>query len=121
MLPGVGQAQNQLSEQLANQITTNLYIALVSAIKDPVAAKLSSQLIEKFTTVLGKEIQEKHVIGEIQSLLNDFLEEVKINYVQRLSQEDIEQIIEQTRQMRSQASVQTVVDKGALSEIRDRR
>ncbi|TAF06081.1 MAG: hypothetical protein EAZ77_12935 [Nostocales cyanobacterium] len=121
MLPGVGQAQSQLSEQLANQITTNLYIALVSAIKDPVAAKLSSQLLEKFTTVLGAEIQEKHVIAEIQSLLNDFLEEVKINYVQRLSQEDIDQIIEQTRQMRSQASVPTVVNKGALSEIRDRR
>ncbi|MFM5978971.1 MAG: hypothetical protein ACKO9I_00140 [Sphaerospermopsis kisseleviana] len=111
MLPGVGQAQNQLSEQLANQITTNLYLALVSAFKDPVAAQLSSQLVEKFNTVLGAEIQEKHVISEIQSLLNDFLEEVKINYVQRLSQEDIEQIIEQTRRMRSQATVPTVIDK----------
>ncbi|WP_071188251.1 hypothetical protein [Trichormus sp. NMC-1] len=100
MLPGVTQAQTQLSEQLATQITTNLYIALVSAIKDPVASKLSSQLIEKFTTVLGSEIKEKHVLREMQSLLNDFLEEVKINYVQRLSQEDIDQIIEQTRQMR---------------------
>ncbi|MBD2134226.1 hypothetical protein H6F47_17740 [Sphaerospermopsis sp. FACHB-1094] len=111
MLPGVGQAQNQLSEQLANQITTNLYLALVSAFKDPVAAQLSSQLVKKFNTVLGAEIQEKHVISEIQSLLNDFLEEVKINYVQRLSQEDIEQIIEQTRRMRSQATVPTFIDK----------
>ncbi|MBD2627535.1 hypothetical protein [Trichormus variabilis] len=101
MLPGVKEAQIQLSEQLATQITTNLYIALVSAIKDPVAAKLSSQLLEKFTTVFSSELQEKHVLREIQSLLNDFLEEVKINYVQRLSQEDIDQIIEQTRQMRS--------------------
>ncbi|WP_016950668.1 hypothetical protein [Anabaena sp. PCC 7108] len=100
-LPGVEQAQSQLSEQLATQITTNLYIALVSTIKDPVAAKLSSQLIEKFVTVFSSEIQEKHVLREIQSLLNDFLEEVKINYIQRLSQEDIDQIIEQTRQMRS--------------------
>jgi hypothetical protein len=100
ILPGVTQVQTQLSEQLATQITTNLYIALVSAIKDPVASQLSSQLIEKFTTVLSSEIKEKHVLREIQSLLNDFLEEVKINYVQRLSQEDIDQIIEQTRQMR---------------------
>ncbi|MBK1988877.1 hypothetical protein A0J48_015250 [Sphaerospermopsis aphanizomenoides BCCUSP55] len=120
IFPGVGQVQTQLSEQLANQITTNLYIALVSAIKDPVAAKLSNQLMEKFTTVLGAEIQEKHVILEIQSLLNDFLEEVKINYVQRLSQEDIDQIIEQTRQMRSPASVPTVVNRGTFPEIRDR-
>ncbi|TAF21606.1 MAG: hypothetical protein EAZ76_00335, partial [Nostocales cyanobacterium] len=83
---------------------------LVSAIKDPVAAQLTNQLLEKFTTVLGAEIQQKHVTSELQSLLSDFLEEVKINYVQRLSQEDIDQIIEQTRQMRSQITVPRVVD-----------
>ncbi|TAF16510.1 MAG: hypothetical protein EAZ76_07335, partial [Nostocales cyanobacterium] len=60
MLPGVGETQIQLSDQLANQITTNLYAALVSAIKDPVAAQLTNQLLEKFTTVLGAEIQQKH-------------------------------------------------------------
>lgn len=121
MLPGVGQAQTQLSEQLATQITTNLYNALFSAVKDPVAAKLSAQLVEKFSAALGTEIQKKHVISQLQSLLSDFLEEVKINYVQRLSQEDIDQIIEQTRQMRTQASVQPIVDKGtALPESRER-
>jgi len=100
-LPGVGQAQSQLSEQLATQITTNLYNVLASAIKDPVGAKLSSQLANSFTQALGNEIQQKHVLSEIQSLLVDFLEEVKLNYVQRLSQEDIDQIIEQTRQIKS--------------------
>jgi hypothetical protein len=119
MLPGIGQAQNQISEQLSNHITNNLYIALVSAIKDPLAGKLSTQLLEKFTTVLGEQIREKHVISEIQSLLNDFLEEVKINYVQRLSQEDIDQIIEQTRQMRSQAAVPRVIEKNSVPEIKD--
>ncbi|NES99772.1 MAG: hypothetical protein F6K61_04190 [Sphaerospermopsis sp. SIO1G1] len=101
MLPGVGETQTQLSDQLANQITTNLYAALVNAIKDPVAAKLGNQLIEKFTTALSSEVKQKHVTSELQDLLSDFLEEVKINYVQRLSQEDIDHIIEQTRQMRS--------------------
>lgn len=121
MLPGVGQAQTQLSEQLATQITTNLYSAIFTAAKDPVAAKLTGQLVEKFTTSLGTELQKKHVLSEIQSLLSDFLEEIKINYVQRLSQEDIEQIIEQTRQMRTQASVQPLVEKGtALPEPRER-
>ncbi|ABA21494.1 conserved hypothetical protein [Trichormus variabilis ATCC 29413] len=100
-LPGVGQAQTQISEQLATQITTNLYNVLVSAIKDPIGAKLSSQLAHSFTQALGNEIQQKHVLSEIQSLLVDFLEEVKLNYVQRLSQEDIDQIIEQTRQLKS--------------------
>lgn len=100
-LPGVKQMQTQLSDQLASQITTNLYNAIVKATKDPVAAKLSSQLVQRFTEALGAEIQKKHVVKELQTLLNDFLEELKINYVQRLSDEDLEQILEQTRQLRT--------------------
>ncbi|MEH2237604.1 hypothetical protein [Nostoc sp.] len=119
-LPGVGQAQTQLSEQLATQITTNLYKTLVSAVEDPVGAKLTSQLVQSFSDALGAEIKEKHVLSEIQSLLFDFLEEIKLNYVQRLSQEDIDQIIEQTRQLRTQVSVPAVVDKGTtLPGIRE--
>ncbi|MBW4642785.1 MAG: hypothetical protein KME23_07270 [Goleter apudmare HA4340-LM2] len=101
-LPGVGQAQTQISEQLATQITTNLYNALVSAINDPVSAKLTSQLVQRFSQALSGEVQKKQLLTEIQSLFSDFLEEVKLNYVQRLSQEDIDQILNQTRQLRTQ-------------------
>ncbi len=111
-LPGVGQAQTQLSEQLATQLTTNLYKTLVSAVEDPVGAKLTSQLVQSFSEALAGQIKEKHLLSEIESLLFDFLEEIKLNYVQRLSQEDIEQIIEQTRQLRTQVSVPAVIDKG---------
>ncbi|MBD2662922.1 hypothetical protein B6N60_00442 [Richelia sinica FACHB-800] len=110
MLPGISQAQTQISDQLATQIITNLYKAVVSATNDPVANQLSRQLIDKLSSTLSSEIQKQHVLGEIQSLLSDFLEEVKINYIQRLSQEDIDQIIEQTRQMRTQGSMKTVVN-----------
>ncbi|MBW4686281.1 MAG: hypothetical protein KME40_14565 [Komarekiella atlantica HA4396-MV6] len=119
--PGVGQAQTQLSEQLATQITTNLYSALVSAVKDPVSAKLSGQLVQSFSEALGAEVQKKQVSSEFQSLLFDFLEEIKLNYVQRLSQEDIDQIIEQTRHLRTQVSVPTLVDKAtALPKTKER-
>ncbi len=118
-LPGVGEAATQFSEQLATQIATNLYNALVSAVEDPVGAKLSGQLVQHFSEALGAEVQNKHVLSEIQSLLFDFLEEVKLNYVQRLSQEDIDQILEQTRQIKTQASVQPLVNQGAaLSQTR---
>jgi hypothetical protein len=100
-LSGLGKVQTRINQQLANQITNNIYNVLASSIKDPVAAKLSSQLMEKFTTSFTSGIQQKQVIGEIQSLLNDFLEEVKINYIQRLSQEDIDKILEETRKMRN--------------------
>ena len=73
--------QTQLSEELATQITSNVYQALVSSVEDPISAELSSQLMERFTKVLGGEMQKKHVLSEIQNLFIDFLEEVKLNYV----------------------------------------
>ncbi|QLE55620.1 hypothetical protein [Nostoc sp. TCL26-01] len=105
ILPGFTQAQTQLSEQLTTQLTTNLYKALVNAVEDPVAAKLSGQLVQGFSQALATEMQQKQVVSQIQSLLADFLEEVKLNYVQRLSQEDIDQILEQTRQLKTQPLV----------------
>ena len=46
------------------------------------------------------EIQDKPSLKNIESLLIDLLEEVKVNYVSRLSEEDVEQILEQTRNLR---------------------
>lgn len=109
-LPGIGQMQNQLSEQLATQITVNFYHALVAATEDPVSAKLSGDLVKRFSESLSDEIQRKKVLSEIQSLLIDFLEEIKINYVQRLSEEDIEQLLEQTRNVHSGASIPLLPD-----------
>jgi hypothetical protein len=97
--PGIEQAQAQLNEQLASQITTSLYRVMSGIGDDPVTKKLSGQLVEKFSQVLGKELQKKHVIAEIETLLTDFLEEIKINYVQRLSKDDVDQITARSRQM----------------------
>ncbi|WP_208344961.1 hypothetical protein, partial [Aetokthonos hydrillicola] len=108
-VPLVGQIQTDLSEQLAVQIATNLYNVLVRSMEDPVSAKLSSQLVERFSSALGSEIQKKHVLPEIQSLLLDFLEEVKLNYVQKLSEEEIAEILTQTGQLKTQVSIQPVV------------
>jgi hypothetical protein len=118
ILPGVAKIQTQLSEQLATQLTNNLYKALVGAVEDPVATKLTNQLVERFSQALGTEIQKQQVISQIQSLLVDFLEEVKLNYVQRLSQEDIEQILEQTRQLKTQPPIHPVAKQATLPEIR---
>ncbi|AFY53939.1 hypothetical protein Riv7116_1375 [Rivularia sp. PCC 7116] len=109
-LPGFEQMQTQLSQQLATSIATNLYQALVSAAEDPVSAELSSQLVKRFSESLTTEIQKKQVLSEIQKLLIDFLEEIKINYVQRLSEEDVEQILEQTRNLYSGVPVPLLAD-----------
>jgi hypothetical protein len=86
-----------MSQQLASSIAQNLYSAIVKAVEDPVGAKFSRQLAQHFSQALSTQMQEKHTLERIQSLLSDFLEEIKLNYVRRLAQEDVEQIMEQTR------------------------
>lgn len=110
-LPMIEGVQSQLTEEIAKQLTTNLYNILVAAIQDPVGAKLSHNLTQSFGTALAAELQNKHLLLEVQNLLSEFLEEIKVNYIQRLSAEDINQILEQTRQLRSQSTVQAVVKK----------
>ncbi len=117
ILPIVGHMQTQINEQLATQIATNLYNSVVTAVEDPVSAKLTSNLVQSFNTAMGAEIQKKHVLSQIQSLLLDFLEEVKLNYVQNLSNEDIEQILEQTRQLRTKVSVHSIVNSSSSAVI----
>lgn len=101
VLPGLEQAQHQLTERLATEITQALYDGLNSALEeDPIGEELFKRLLEHLSEAIGSEIQAKQTLQRIQSLLTDLLEEVKINYVERLSEEDLEKILEQTRMIR---------------------
>lgn len=102
-LPGLGNVPQELSQQLASSIAQSLYDAVVAAIEDPVGAKISSQMLQNFSEALGSQVQKQQTLERIQSLLCDFLEEVKLNYVERLAQEDLEQVMAQARLLRQQA------------------
>ncbi len=119
VIPGIEQLHSQIAEQMATQIATNLYNAIVSATEDPTSARLSSQLVQRFTDTLGAEMQKKQVVSEVQSLVSDFLEEVKLNYVQQLSKEDIEQILEQTRRLKVHPTIQPVVSSTLVRKTRE--
>lgn len=100
-LPGLDQLQHQLTERLAKDITNTLYEGLHMALQeDPVGEQLFKRLIEHLSEAVGSEVQAKQTSQRIQSLLTDLLEEVKINYVERMSEQDLEAVLEQTRTIR---------------------
>jgi hypothetical protein len=103
-VPGLGNGMAELTERLAKEVTQGAYNTLTATIEeeDPVGEELTSRLIQHLSEALGAELQAKQTGQKIQSLLLDMLEEVKLNYVQRLSEQDVEQILEQTRAIRSQ-------------------
>jgi hypothetical protein len=100
-VPGIAQLQQELTERLVKEISQGVYDAINNAMaEDPKGDQLLQRLIQHLSEVLGTEIQTKQTLQKIQSLLIDLLEEIKVNYVERLSQEDLEEILEQTRAIR---------------------
>jgi hypothetical protein len=100
-VPGVEKLQTELTQRLVKEMTQALYDGLNMALEpDPVGDELFRRLIQNLSEALGSEIQTKQTLQKIQSLLTDLLEEVKINYVERLSEQDLEEILEQTRAIR---------------------
>ncbi len=110
-IPGVENLANQLSERLVKELSNiatkgpqNTYEIVKAAMADAEGTKLSEQLVQNFCKVLGAELQEEHTLEELQSLVSAFLEEVKINYVMGMSDEDVEKILEETRQLQLRAN-----------------
>ncbi len=101
-LPGFSHLPEQMSERLAGDITQGLYTGLMAAFEDPVSQQLFNQLASRFLGALRTELGQPRPQQEIESLLVDLLEEIKLNYVEQLSEEDVEEILEQTRVLHQQ-------------------
>jgi len=107
-LPGLEKLQNQLTKRISQELLQSIYDGLHLAIEeDPVGEKLFQQLLENLKEALGTEVQSKPTIQEVESLIVDFLEEVKVNYVEGLelgyNDEDFEELLDQKRAIRQVA------------------
>lgn len=102
-LPGLEGLQNQLTQELASRIYQVLCEVLNSLLEeDPKFEQLLVELISNFSQTVGSELQAQASMDRLEVLITDLLEEIKINYVQSLSEEDVESILEQTRALRQQ-------------------
>ncbi|MBE9031919.1 hypothetical protein IQ266_19470 [filamentous cyanobacterium LEGE 11480] len=99
-VPLVGGVPNQVNQRLIGTATEAAYDALLASLEDKVAADLVSELIRSFGKVLVEELQQGDSLEEIQSLLNELLDEVKVNYVDQISQNDVEIVLSSPRQVR---------------------
>lgn len=99
-IPGVNNLQNQLADNLAKDLTQTAYKTLTTTMEDPVIGELTNRLVRKFTAALEIELNKKHHQTEIQSLLIDMLEEIKINYVKGIAAGGVEKILSESEQVR---------------------
>ncbi|MGB3536466.1 MAG: hypothetical protein WBA13_23475 [Microcoleaceae cyanobacterium] len=106
-LPGWQNISHQMTQQLVHQLSQlatdspqKMYEAVKQAIEDPVGTQLSNRLVNQFTHLLGEELQQEQSLQEIESLLVAFLEEFKINYVQKVDVDHYQQVVTETQQLR---------------------
>ena len=105
-LPGFKLIENRLTQKFASRLYQGLSEGLKQMlIPDPKFDELFEKLIDKFTQTIVIELQDQQSIEQIEIFLNDLLEKIKVNYVRRLSAEDFEQILEQTRTLRQEANI----------------
>lgn len=99
-IPGLNNLPTQLTEKLANDISQTSYSTLTTLLEDPVLADMSNRLIQNFSEALEVEVKKQHNIQEMQSLLIDLLEEIKINYVKSIAEGGVEKSLEESQQIR---------------------
>ncbi len=102
ILPGSDRIIANLTQQLVSQsyeVLSNTLQAILQ--EDKKFEKLLDSLLANISKSFATEIKAQESLTQIESLLVAFLEEVKVNYIQQLSSEDVEQILEQTRDIRT--------------------
>lgn len=83
-IPLMGVVPSQLNEQLIASVTSGAYDALSQSLDDQVAGELINQFVKNFGRAIVEGLQDGDSLDELQSLLSDLMEEVKVNYIQHL-------------------------------------
>jgi len=98
-IPGFETLSQDLTNRLVTQLTDlasegpqDAYETIRDAMEDPVGTQLTNQLVRDFGKILWRELKGDQ-IQDIEYLLVDFLEEVKLNYVQQVDEDNYEQVL----------------------------
>ncbi|MEL7071913.1 MAG: hypothetical protein AAGN15_25170 [Cyanobacteria bacterium J06581_3] len=91
LLPGFNEISAQISRQVVSELSKTLNQALQNVFADEEGARLTGALISQFGNTLALEVQKEETLFEVRSLVYDLLEEIKLNYVEGIAAEDIEQ------------------------------
>ncbi len=99
-VPGLNNLPKELTERLVTDISQSTYSTLTTLLEDPIVMEMSNRLMQNFSEALEVEVKKQHNLQEIQSLLSDLLEEIKINYVKGIAQGGVEKSREEAELLR---------------------
>ncbi|MCT7979775.1 hypothetical protein [Laspinema olomoucense] len=88
--PGFGNFPREFTEQMASNLAQTTVTVLESSYADVEGRLLFDRLSQEFNQAFRKALGDRQTQEEIQLLLTDFLEELKLNYVVKSNQSDPE-------------------------------
>jgi hypothetical protein len=98
-LPGIGNLPSDAIEQLSEYLAQGTYDVLANVYADQEGRVLMEQLSQDFRRALKEQLQDDRTQQELQTLLSDLLEELKINYIQRSADESPEDTMDEVEQL----------------------
>lgn len=101
-VPGMKGLPVEVIEQFSSYLAQATNEVLISSYSDVQGRQLFDYLTQHFKQALRRELQDEATQKELQLLLSDLLEEVKLNYVQRSSDQDPEATLEEADQLRQE-------------------
>lgn len=101
-VPGMQAIPQEAMEQLANYLAQSAVEVLVSSYEDEKGRALFENLTQDFKQALRLELKDEATQRELQSLVSDLLEELKINYFERSKKHDPEAILTEAEQLRQE-------------------
>ncbi|HEY9667115.1 MAG TPA: hypothetical protein V6C91_09935 [Coleofasciculaceae cyanobacterium] len=110
-IPGLWNLPEGVIEPLANSLAHACVEVLASAYSDEQGRKIFDRLTADFSRVLRLELQNEQTLQELQFVLSDLLEEVKLNYIIKAKDRDPEAMMEEVEQIVQAAEHPSVVNK----------
>lgn len=99
MLPGFRAVPEQLSKQVASQLSETAHSALIAALEDPIGQEITETLVEEIGEALRTELSQGLTRKELERLVVDLLEETKLNYVQQLNDDEVERTLQEVHRL----------------------
>ncbi len=99
-LPGFNELASEISKQITHQALQTLSGTLTNVVTDEVTPQLVQQLGQHFLANLQTELNQKQTLGEVETLLADWLEEFKLTVLQSFEAQNQQQILKEAEAAR---------------------
>lgn len=113
IIPGISTLPKGAAEQLADYLAAAACDVLVNAYEDEQGRQLFDQLSQDFRYALTQELKDEGARNDIQQLLGDWLEELKLNYLEQAAEVNPEDTLSEAEALQEKVTAKKTENSSA--------